>query len=754
MKLAGLVLALGLISVTVGAVDRLQIDLGKDTAYLPYYLEPTTRNADWGILHYQERRPLDVIRPYQEGVAPGTLMVVCPPQKLRDEPSLFEMREYPSWTSDSDPVNLIVNNWDWYHDQAAGLRAIAAAGERRDSIFAVRLFPDESAEAIGKGLPQQQQVFLCTGEDRDGDGEWWAHAMVLLLEDFDRDGLTEAVIHVNGGNDRYPRRMFCVEMETLRIQWELDVACTIGAASVYSCYNDFGPCVMFVGYNPKNGVRDSLFVDYWGYLGVIDSAGGVVSRRIKAYNHGANWLIRAADSGMFYTVFEVPLIPADEWDESEPEGFGIAKVNSLGEPVKIVDCGCRLYELWLGRWPGIDEPVVYARFRDGAIRVYSSELELLAESDPGPTKHCIGSIRIAGREDSLLIFQDGLYEQAGKSLRRILALPVGVSRCLSVAIDSSGAATKLGIAGINWYQIGHIRKRGFWTMATIFYRQNQNYVLMVLSGLLVGLVLVNYYRRRTKSNLDLIARQKDELQRTHEALKEAQEIIIQQERYKQAKDIAGGFAHEIRNSLLPVETAIALLGRIDPSAPEASAKLERYSRNIGSAVSRAVELTHLISEYSHLEAQKQPEPVNLRQTLEDVIESNRIRVEQQGVTIDMDIPVDTVVVSSRSHLGIVFNNLLLNALDALTNRPEPRIIVTSGYESGMVTLRFSDNGCGIAGKDLPRVFDTFFSTKPSSGRGWGLTMARRIMQLYDGEIAVESKESEGTTFNLKFRQPG
>jgi signal transduction histidine kinase len=307
---------------------------------------------------------------------------------------------------------------------------------------------------------------------------------------------------------------------------------------------------------------------------------------------------------------------------------------------------------------------------------------------------------------------------------------------------------------MNWYQIGHIRKRGLWAMATIFYRQNQNYILMLLSGLLVGLVLVNYYRRRTKSNLDLIARQKDELERTHEALKEAQEIIIQQERYKQAKDIAGGFAHEIRNSLLPVETAIALLGRIDPSAPEAPAKLEKHSRNIGSAVSRAVELTHLISEYSHLEAQKQPEQVDLRQILEKVIESNRIRVERQAVSIDIDIPAGTMVASSRSHLEIVFNNLLLNALDALTDRPEPRIIVTSGNEPGMVTLRFSDNGCGIAEKDLPRVFDTFFSTKPSSGRGWGLTMARRIMQLYDGEIAVESKESEGTTFTLMFRQPG
>ncbi len=735
-------------------MDRLEIDLSEDTAYLPYYLESTTRQADWGILHYQQKRPLDVIQPFQEGVAPGTLMVVCPPQKLRDEPSLFEMREYPSWKSDTDPVNLIVSNWAWYHDQVAGLRAIAAAGERRDSIFAVRLFPDESAEPVRDGLPQQQQVFLCTGEDRDGDGEWWAHSNVLLLEDFDSDGLTEAIVYVNGGNDQYPRRMFCVEMETLRIQWELDVACTIDPEGLYSCYNEFGPCIIFVGYNPKNGVRDSLFVDYWGYLGVIDSAGQVVTRRIKAYNHGGNWLIRAADSGLFYTIFEVSLIPADEWDESEPEGIGIAKVNSLGEPVKMVDCGYRLHELWLGRWPGVDDPVVYARFRDGAIRVYDSELELVAESDPGPTTNCIGSVRITDREDSLLVFRKGLYEQTGKSLRRILAFPRRLECCLAVATDSSGAATMLGLAGPNRYQIGHIRKRGFWTMATIFYRQNQNYVLMVLSGLLVGLVLVNYYRRRTKTNLDLIARQKDELQRTHEALKEAQEIIIRQEKYKQAKDIAGGFAHEIRNSLLPVETAIALLGRVDPSAPEASAKLEKYGRNIGSAVSRAVELTHLISQYSGLEAQKQPEAVNLRQAVEDVIESNRIRIEQQGVAVDVDIPVEIMVESNHSHLAMVLNNLLLNALDALTDRPEPRIIVRSGYESGMVTLRFSDNGCGIAEKDLPRVFDTFFSTKPSSGRGWGLTMARRIMQLYDGEIAVESKETEGTTFTLMFRQPG
>jgi len=64
-------------------------------------------------------------------------------------------------------------------------------------------------------------------------------------------------------------------------------------------------------------------------------------------------------------------------------------------------------------------------------------------------------------------------------------------------------------------------------------------------------------------------------------------------------------------------------------------------------------------------------------------------------------------------------------------------------------IRVSDTGCGISDSTLQRIFAPYFSTKPR-GNGLGLVMARAIMRMHKGAIAVESKEGKGTTFTLYF----
>src|SRR5690606_7369459 len=94
----------------------------------------------------------------------------------------------------------------------------------------------------------------------------------------------------------------------------------------------------------------------------------------------------------------------------------------------------------------------------------------------------------------------------------------------------------------NNIKIVRLRPRPTFEYLAILFNRYRNYIMAVLFGLLVGLVVVNYYRVKTRHNLNTISDQKAEIERTHKALQEAQQQIIEAEKYRQAQDIAGGFA--------------------------------------------------------------------------------------------------------------------------------------------------------------------------------------------------------------------
>jgi signal transduction histidine kinase len=103
----------------------------------------------------------------------------------------------------------------------------------------------------------------------------------------------------------------------------------------------------------------------------------------------------------------------------------------------------------------------------------------------------------------------------------------------------------------------------------------------------------------------------------------------------------------------------------------------------------------------------------------------------------------------------VIKNLVLNARDA-TVAVSPRaererviLVATEGTEAH-ARLAVIDFGIGIPEGDLGRVFEPFFSTKPESGTGLGLAVAKKIVSLAGGSLTVASKLGEGTRFDVVF----
>ncbi len=234
---------------------------------------------------------------------------------------------------------------------------------------------------------------------------------------------------------------------------------------------------------------------------------------------------------------------------------------------------------------------------------------------------------------------------------------------------------------------------------------------------------------------------------------ESQLQALNAEKYEQAQRIAGGFAHEIRNALFPAEGALyRLAGREKNFVRGDDSDMQRYSAAAAAAVSRAIDITDLITYYTGLDAGRRPESVAVEPLVREVFEANEFAVEDLGVEIVAEGLDEVEVESNRQQLYLVFNNLLLNSLDALTEADKPAIFVKAVKEAGSVRITFGDNGSGISPESLDRVFDTFFSSKPNKGTGLGLAMSRQIVEMYGGTIEVESAPGDGARFEINMTE--
>ncbi len=99
----------------------------------------------------------------------------------------------------------------------------------------------------------------------------------------------------------------------------------------------------------------------------------------------------------------------------------------------------------------------------------------------------------------------------------------------------------------------------------------------------------------------------------------------------------------------------------------------------------------------------------------------------------------------------VLINLMVNALEAVKDRPNPRILLSASLEHNKLIIKIADNGAGISPELLDKIFIPFFSTK-KTGSGIGLSLCKQIMLLHKGNIKVQSKEGEGSVFVLLFSE--
>jgi len=142
-------------------------------------------------------------------------------------------------------------------------------------------------------------------------------------------------------------------------------------------------------------------------------------------------------------------------------------------------------------------------------------------------------------------------------------------------------------------------------------------------------------------------------------------------------------------------------------------------------------------------------PVDIAHVVQSVLRLVRAEAALRA-RLSVDVAARPMVSGSATRLGQVLLNLLLNALQAMPQRPiEQNQVTVSLREHGRhAVLRIADNGSGIEPSQLARIFDPFFTTK-QKGTGLGLAISRQIVEELGGEIDVESTLGSGTTFTVR-----
>lgn len=263
----------------------------------------------------------------------------------------------------------------------------------------------------------------------------------------------------------------------------------------------------------------------------------------------------------------------------------------------------------------------------------------------------------------------------------------------------------------------------------------------------------------------------DDLKRSHEALEATQLQLLQVEKMESVGRLAAGIAHEVKNPLAIISTAIDYLSQ--KAKGEGSESLGRVFATMSRAVQRADTVIRGLLDFS-APAALCAEPADLNLVIRQALllvdhELMRFNISLQTELAD---PLPLVSVDANK-IEQVFLNLLINAIQAMpeggriTLRTRTQQLAALGHNIGdlraerfragdiVVVAEVDDTGHGIPEDKVAKIFDPFFTTKPTGkGTGLGLSVARTIVELHGGMLQLSNRPEGGARAQLVLKATG
>jgi signal transduction histidine kinase len=227
-------------------------------------------------------------------------------------------------------------------------------------------------------------------------------------------------------------------------------------------------------------------------------------------------------------------------------------------------------------------------------------------------------------------------------------------------------------------------------------------------------------------------------------LEQNKQDLAMQEKEAAWREMARQVAHEIKNPLTPMKLSLQYLQKaISEKKPNTEQLIEKISHTLITQINILSDIATSFSNFTNMPEPK-AEPMDIAAALHKAADLHN---DPATAVLKKCIPNEEVIVKADESLMVrTFNNLLLNAIQAVPNTRKPHIEVKLERKKDKeVLISIHDNGSGIPEEIRGKVFIPNFSTK-YTGSGIGLAVAKRGIENAGGRIWFESEEGRGTTF--------
>ncbi len=225
--------------------------------------------------------------------------------------------------------------------------------------------------------------------------------------------------------------------------------------------------------------------------------------------------------------------------------------------------------------------------------------------------------------------------------------------------------------------------------------------------------------------------------------------LIHTQKMESIGTLAAGIAHEVGNPLASISALVQVAQRSsnDPFVNEKLGLVKSQITRISKIIRDLVDF----SRPSNYELQL----TDINKVIHEAVEITKVGTKAKDIIFETDLNNDLPMLPLiADQIQQVFVNILLNAVDAINEKKRhnnsEKISVKSESDGDFIYLTFSDTGLGIKEENLIKVFEPFFTTKKEGkGTGLGLWVSYGIVKSFQGDIKIDSKANEGTTFKIK-----
>ena len=311
----------------------------------------------------------------------------------------------------------------------------------------------------------------------------------------------------------------------------------------------------------------------------------------------------------------------------------------------------------------------------------------------------------------------------------IMVVPILVAAFRLTLLSTLAVVAVVDCINFSW--VWHYARHQFATPVNEYIETGTVSLIYTVVGLLVWFLVNHLHQKEARLSESLVD------------LERAKERLLQEEKLAVVGRLASGIAHEIRN---PVAAIVSALSTARGSGLAASEREEMFE--IAAKESRRLE--RLTTDFLAYARPRNPQkaPSSLDDTLGYVAEACRPRGNERGVSIQPHSSGGLVANIDAAYVQQALVDLVMNAVEA--SSPGGRVDLRAGANGGgSVRIEVENAGPSIPPASVARIFEPFFTTKPQ-GTGLGLAIARNIARAHGGDLVLSANEPGRVCFTLTF----